>query len=125
MPVSTAQDLAPPGVGIAPRRWPGDPLRDAVVERRLAVEAGRDLEPQPGPAPRHAGNEADVEFAGLASMRPEATSMPAAANRARPCPATSGFGSRIATTARATPAAIRASAQGGVRPKWLQGSSVT
>ena len=36
-----------------------------------------------------------------------------------------GFGSRIAQTTRATPAATSASAQGGVRPWWLQGSSVT
>ncbi len=60
-----------------------------------------------------------------ASSSPLATSMPAAASRASPCPATSGLGSRIAATTRATPAAINASAQGGVRPKWLQGSSVT
>ncbi len=31
----------------------------------------------------------------------------------------------IAKTTRATPAAINASTQGGVRPVWLQGSSVT
>ena len=42
-----------------------------------------------------------------------------------PAPATSGFGSSIAATTRPTPAAISASAHGGVRPKWLHGSSVT
>ncbi len=36
-----------------------------------------------------------------------------------------GFGSREQHTTRATPAATNASAQGGVRPVWLQGSSVT
>ena len=51
--------------------------------------------------------------------------MPAARSRAAPWPATSGFGSRIAITTRPTPAAISASAQGGVRPWCEQGSSVT
>ena len=45
-----------------------------------------------------------------------ATSIPAAASRAMPCPATSGFGSSIAATTRARPASTSASAQGGVRP---------
>jgi len=31
----------------------------------------------------------------------------------------------VAATTRASPAAISASVQGGVRPVWLQGSSVT
>jgi pyrimidine deaminase RibD-like protein len=39
--------------------------------------------------------------------------------------ATSGFGSCIAATTRARPAATSASAHGGVRPWWLHGSSVT
>jgi hypothetical protein len=51
-----------------------------------------------------------------ASSTPQSVAMPAADSRASPCPATSGFGSRIAATTRATPAAISASAQGGVRP---------
>ena len=38
---------------------------------------------------------------------------------------TRGSGSSIATTTRATPAAISASVQGGVAPVWAQGSSVT
>lgn len=50
------------------------------------------------------------------SQTPSVTSIPAACRRAMPCPATSGLGSRQATTTRATPAAISASAQGGVRP---------
>jgi hypothetical protein len=49
-------------MGIASCVGTRDPLRNAVVERRLAVEAGRHLEPQPGPAARHARDEADVEF---------------------------------------------------------------
>ena len=51
--------------------------------------------------------------------------MPASVQHAPALPATSGLGSRIAATTRATPASISASAQGGVRPWWLQGSSVT
>ena len=42
-----------------------------------------------------------------------------------PCPATLGFGSSIAETTRAIPAAMTASAQGGEAPVCEQGSSVT
>ncbi|MNN32954.1 hypothetical protein D3C81_1466910 [compost metagenome] len=59
------------------------------------------------------------------SSTPLATSMPASARRRRPCPATCGLGSCMAATTRATPACTSASAHGGVRPWWLQGSSVT
>ena len=59
------------------------------------------------------------------SSNPQAVSIPAARNFASPLPATSGFGSLIAATTRETPAASKASAHGGVRPKWLHGSSVT
>ena len=47
---------------------------------------------------------------------PHSTARPAAASRAAPWPETSGFGSRMAMTTRATPAATSASAHGGVRP---------
>ncbi len=57
--------------------------------------------------------------------RPTSTWMPAARSRSMPPPATLGLGSRSATTTRATPAETSASAHGGVRPVWLQGSSVT
>ena len=52
------------------------------------------------------------------------TAMPAARSRSAPR-AASGLGSAIAATTRATRAAITASVHGGVRPVWLQGSSVT
>ena len=57
-------------------------------------------------------------FSALAwvSMRPDSTATPAASSRANPLPATKGFGSTIAATTRVTPAASRASVQGGVRP---------
>jgi len=42
-----------------------------------------------------------------------------------PCPATAGSGSSTATTTRLTPAAMSASAHGGVRPWCEQGSRVT
>ncbi len=60
-----------------------------------------------------------------AAIRPLSATMPAARSLAMPCPATSGFGSSIAATTRASPASTSASAQGGVRPWWLHGSSVT
>ena len=50
--------------------------------------------------------------------------MPAAASLSPPF-AACGLGSRIAATTRATSALIKASAQGGVLPWWLQGSSET
>ena len=59
------------------------------------------------------------------SNTPTDTSIPAARRRAMPAPATRGFGSTLQHTTRATPAASNASAQGGVRPVWLHGSSVT
>src|SRR3984893_18016185 len=51
--------------------------------------------------------------------------MPAARSRLWPWPATSGLGSSSADTTRAIPAAMTASAQGGVLPWCEQGSSVT
>ena len=42
-----------------------------------------------------------------------------------PLPATMGFGSSEPTTTRAMPASRMASVQGGWRPWWQQGSSVT
>ncbi|MNT05795.1 hypothetical protein D3C72_1404330 [compost metagenome] len=59
------------------------------------------------------------------SSRPQRTSTPASRNRCRPRPDTDGLGSSMAATTRATPARTSASAHGGVRPKWLHGSSVT
>ena len=49
---------------------------------------------------------------------------PAARSRSAP-PAAPGHGSRTATSTRATPAAIRASVHGPVRPECTQGSRVT
>ena len=59
------------------------------------------------------------------SSHPTTTSTPAFRNRAMPPPSTKGLGSPIPTTTRRTPASINACEQGGVRPKWSQGSSVT
>lgn len=56
---------------------------------------------------------------------PQRTSMPASRSIPRPRPDTCGFGSSIAATTFATRASISAFAHGGVRPKWLHGSSVT
>jgi len=51
-----------------------------------------------------------------AAITPSATSIPAARRIAWPRPETRGSGSAVAVTTRATPAATRASAQGGVCP---------
>ena len=59
-----------------------------------------------------------------AARQPTSTATPAARSAATPAPFTRGSGSSAATTTRATPAAISASVQGGVRPVWAQGSSV-
>ena len=60
-----------------------------------------------------------------ASISPTSAWMPASVSMDMPPPATSGLGSLIAATTRATPAWISASAHGGVRPWCEQGSSVT
>ena len=59
------------------------------------------------------------------SSNPDCTWRPAARKRANPCPDTRGSGSTMAATTRETSAAIKASVQGGVRPKWQQGSRLT
>jgi hypothetical protein len=125
MPVSTAQERA--RQACASRRASGPvihcetPLLSAVLPSRLAATFKRNQ----GRPRVMRETKPMLSSLASASSSPLATAMPAAARRARPCPATRGFGSGIATTTRATPAAISASAQGGVRPKWLQGSSVT
>ncbi len=53
------------------------------------------------------------------------TGTPAARRAAMPPLLTSGFGSTMATTTRATRASMSAWQHGGVRPWWLQGSRVT
>ncbi len=58
------------------------------------------------------------------SIRPCSKRMPAAARRSPP-PLAAGFGSRIAATTRAIFLLIKASAHGGVRPWWPQGSRFT
>ena len=69
-------------------------------------------------------NGARSRFASAATQ-PSMTSIPAARSSASPPPSTLGNGSRVPTTTRRTPAAITARVQGGVLPKWQQGSSVT
>ena len=59
------------------------------------------------------------------SRTPTRSSTPARRSRAMPLPRTFGFGSRSPIHTRAMPASWTAAAQGGVRPWWLQGSSVT
>ena len=59
------------------------------------------------------------------SRMPVVTAIPAAASNSRARPACRGFGSSAPHTTRATPAAMMASTQGGVRPCVEHGSSVT
>src|SRR5882724_6467751 len=60
-----------------------------------------------------------------ASMRPASTVIPARSSASVPWPLTRGLGSCTAKTTRPMRASIKAFTQGGVRPKWLQGSRVT
>jgi hypothetical protein len=60
-----------------------------------------------------------------ASKTPSVTSTPASTKRRSPRPDTFSKGSTKAATTRAKPASTHASAHGGVRPVWLQGSKVT
>ena len=114
-----------PAMAVGARGLAGDPLALAVRERRAAVEARRDLHAHPRPAARHARDEADVQLARFVGQQPDVDGDPGARAAARaPC-AAAGLGSAIAATTRPTPAAITASVHGGVRPVWLQGSSVT
>ena len=69
--------------------------------------------------------KARLRLRASASHTPWITAMPAACSWAMPPPATWGLGSAMAITTCWRPAAITASLQGGVRPWWQQGSSVT
>ena len=81
-----------------------------------AVRRLRQFERQHRPALRHPQDMAAIRRAASFASTPLRTSMPAAASRAWPRPPTRGSGSSTAETTRAMPAAITASAQGGVRP---------
>ena len=54
-----------PGMAVTARLASGDPLTLAVVQCRLAVQAGGHFQAHPGPAARHARNEADVQLTRL------------------------------------------------------------
>ena len=56
---------------------------------------------------------------------PVRTRTPAARSARKPLPLTLGSGSRMLATTSRTPAPMRASTQGGVRPKWQHGSRFT
>ena len=103
----------------------GDPPRGAVGCGRPPVDADRPTSRTASARPvlrwcRYGRSEA----AASSDPMPTSTVMPAARSRSMPVPATRSSGSSSATTTRATPAAISASAQGGVRPWWEHGSSV-
>ena len=59
------------------------------------------------------------------SSLPTVTEIPASRSRAMPWPLTNGLGSTVPTTTSPMPASIRASAQGGVLPRWAHGSRLT
>ena len=89
-------------------RWPSSVSADLSVNRGLRDAIHRE--------------NASFRRRPSASRRPVLTPIPAARNCLKPRPATKGFGSGIAATTRATPAAISASVHGPVRPVWQQGS---
>ncbi len=94
-----------------------DPLRRAVGRRDASVEARRDLgdDERPAGAPVM---EVRREVPGSCSLRRRRRSLrcPRRAAARDPRPRRVGSGSSSATTTRATPASISASAHGGVRP---------
>ncbi len=63
--------------------------------------------------------------ASSANSSASTTSTPASRSRAKPLPATSGFGSSVIAITRRMPARRMASTHGGVRPWCAHGSSVT
>ena len=69
-------------------------------------------------------NQCAFRASHAAARTPETTSTPALRSRAIPFPFTSGFGSCEPAKTRRTPASRIAIEQGGVLPKWSQGSSV-
>ena len=91
----------------------------------FAVDGEGGFEGDEGGAGLDEVGEGFVDVAGLLLEVPMVTSMLAARSLAMPWPLTSGLGSVVAMTQRVMPAAMRASAQGPVRPWWLQGSRVT
>ena len=106
-------------------RLAGDRRGVAAGETGFAVGRDRELEDDLRTALAHAPDMAGVGLPRLVGADPDLTAMPAAAMRRWPSPATCGLGSSSADTTRAMPAAMMASAQGGVRPWWEQGSKVT
>jgi hypothetical protein len=77
----------------------GDPLAGAVLQGGFAVQRGRHLEPHPGRACDHAAEEAEVEFARLATADRAHLHLDAGGAQPRTLAATSGLGScREATT---------------------------
>ena len=116
----------------ARRRWasrrasaPGDPPAGAVGRGGPRIEAGGHLQDHPG-LPGGAVLEVRGQLLAdlLGAAEPTLTAMPAARSCSTPRPATWGSGSSTAMTTRATPAAMMASVQGGVRPWWAHGSRV-
>ena len=125
MPVSMAQERARSACtsrrAASPVIHRLSPLASAM---RPSSEAAALIRIQGRPRDMRARKPRCVSRACAASS-PDSTRMPATRSIARPRPFTSGFGSSSAATTRATLAAASASAHGGVRPWWLQGSSVT
>ena len=102
---------------VRPRLLSGDPCRRAIAGGRLPVERGRHLQHDEGAAGTDVGAEGEV-LAGShrSASRPSSTASPASRSVRNPLPSTMGFGSPVAAITASTPAAIRARAQGGVRP---------
>ena len=91
----------------------------------FAVQGHGRLQDDPGQTRRAVLEEGGVEGAGLGLPHPDRHAHAARPHRSSPRPATRGSGSVRAATTRITPASSRASAQGGVRPWWAQGSRDT
>src|SRR5664280_1145169 len=68
---------------------------------------------------------ASFSVSASSASAPTSTSTPRSLRRRMPRPAVRGSGSSVEHTTRDTPAAMSASEQGGVRPKWEHGSRLT
>ena len=117
MPVRIASFIARIRCTRVARRLAGDRGRLAARQPGLAVGRDRKLQRHMRAAVAHAADMAGMRaprfLARRARHRPR---RPAARSRAWPSPAIFGLGSSSAETTRAMPAAMMASAQGGVLP---------
>ena len=126
LPTMTASWRGAQQMGARARRLAGDPAALAARGGDPAVEGRGELQRDERPAPREPRRNPALISRRLRRRR--ARSRPRCRRRAAarcPCRRRADRDPRSRTTTRATPAAISASAQGGVLPQWQHGSRLT